>query len=106
MLAETTLNAARGLGVTQSELQKIVGKHPSNIRRHGIDPESKSGELALLLVRLYRSLFALLGGDTGAMRHWMRTANRDTGGVPTEQVRTVQGLAEAVAYLDALQGSP
>ncbi len=106
VLAEATLNAARALGITQSELQKIIGKHPSNIRRHGIDPESKSGELALLLVRLYRSLFALLGGDDGAMRHWMHTANRDTGGIPTEQIRTVQGLAEAAAYLDALRGSP
>lgn len=106
VLAEATLNAARGLGLSQQDLQAIIGKHPSNIRRHGIDPDSKSGELALLLVRLYRSLYVLIGGDSELMRHWLHTHNRDTGAVPAEQVRQIQGLAELVAYLDALRGMP
>lgn len=106
VLAEATLNAAKELGLTQSDLQAVIGKHPSNIRRHGIDPDSKTGELALLLIRLYRSLYALLGGDPKVMRHWMHTVNRDTGGIPAQQVHSVSGLAEAVAYLDALRGTP
>ncbi len=106
VLGEATLNAVRALGLTQGDLQAIIGRHPSNVRRHGIDPATKAGELALLLIRVYRGLFALLGGDARSMRHWMHTANRDTGGVPAEQLRSIQGLAEVVAYLDALRGTP
>jgi hypothetical protein len=38
------------------------------------------------------------------MRHWMHTPNRDIGGVPAEQLRSVQGLAGVVEYLDAMRG--
>jgi hypothetical protein len=34
----------------------------------------------------------------------MHTNNRHTGGVPAEQVRSVQGLARVVEYLDAIRG--
>jgi len=106
VLGQATLEATKWLGVPQNALQTIVGKHPSNIRRYGLDPATKPGELALLLIRLYRSLYVLVGGDAEQMRHWMHTPNRDTGGVPAEQIRTVTGLAEVVAYLDAMRGMP
>jgi len=64
----------------------------------------KAGELALLFVRCYRGLFVLMGGRLEDMRHWMHTPNRDTGGIPAEQVRSVQGLARVVEYLDAMRG--
>ena len=35
------------------------------------------------------------------MRHWFQTENLHTGGVPSEQVRSVQGLMQVVEYLDA-----
>jgi len=38
------------------------------------------------------------------MKHWMRTENLHTGGVPAEQVRTVQGLVGVLEYLDAIRG--
>jgi hypothetical protein len=38
------------------------------------------------------------------MRHWMRTDNLHTGGVPAEQIRSVEGLSRVVAYLDAIRG--
>lgn len=46
----------------------------------------------MLLIRCYRSLYVLVGGEAQAMRHWMRTENLDTGGIPQDQVRSVQGL--------------
>ncbi|WJW75568.1 MbcA/ParS/Xre antitoxin family protein [Thiohalobacter sp. IOR34] len=104
VLAQATLNAAKALGVALQDLQSIIGKHPSNIRRHGLDPASKPGELALLLIRIYRGLYALVGGDAAAMKHWMRTPNRDTGGIPAEQIRSVPGLLEVLVYLDAMRG--
>jgi hypothetical protein len=103
VLTKALLNAGTGLGLSRERLGEIVGRDRTAFSR-GLDPASKAGELALLLIRCYRSLFALVGGDSAAMRHWMRTPNRDTGGVPAEQVRSVQGLVEVVAYLDAMRG--
>ena len=103
VLAQASLNAARALGLTQTDLAGIVGRDRSRLRA-GIDPASKSGELALLFVRAYRSLFALVGGDPEAMSRWVRGENRGTGGVPAEQMRSVEGLARVVGYLDAMRG--
>jgi hypothetical protein len=104
VLATALVNAGRELGLTQQVLGDIIGKDRTTLSRGGIDPESKPGELALLLVRAYRALFALMGGDRDAMRHWFQTENLHTGGVPCEQVRSVQGLMRVVEYLDAIRG--
>ncbi len=103
VLTKALLNAGRALGLSQSALGEIIGRDRSSIGR-GLDPASKAGELALLLIRCYRSLFVLVGGRPEDMRHWMHTANRDIGGIPAERVRSVQGLAQVVEYLDALRG--
>lgn len=103
VLAKSLINAGKALDLTQSYLGEVVGKNRSSIAR-GLDPGGKSGELALLLIRCYRSLYVLVGGEQGAMRHWMHTRNIGTGGVPAEQIRSVQGLARVVEYLDAMRG--
>ncbi len=103
VLTKALLNAGTGLGLSRERLGEIVGRERSAFSR-GLEPASKAGELALLLIRCYRSLYALVGGDAAAMRHWMHTPNRDTGGVPAEQVRSVQGLVEVLTYLDAMRG--
>jgi hypothetical protein len=103
VLSKALLNAGRLLGLSQADIGEVVGKDRSSIAR-GLDPASKSGELALLLIRVYRSLFVLVGGEPGDLRHWMHTENRDLGGVPAQQLRTVAGLTRAVEYLDAMRG--
>jgi|GEM_PF-115263 len=95
VLTKALLNAGNGLGLSQQQLAEIVGRERTAFSR-GLDPDSKAGELALLLIRCYRSLYALVGGDAAAIRHWMHTRNRDTGGIPAEQVRSVQGPVMAV----------
>jgi hypothetical protein len=104
VLSMALVNAGKELGLTQQVLGEVVGKDRTALSRGGLDPDSKSGELALLLVRAYRALFALTGGDREAMRHWFQTENLHTGGVPSEQVRSVQGLMRVVEYLDAIRG--
>jgi len=103
VLSKALFNAGRLLGLSQTDLGVIVGKDRSSIAR-GLDPQSKSGELALLLIRCYRSLYVLVGGEGADLRHWMHTKNRDTGGVPAQQVRSVQGLTRVLEYLDAMRG--
>lgn len=103
VLAKALANAGRGLGLSQEAVGVVIGRERTTFSR-GLDPASKAGELALLLIRCYRSLFTLVGGDADNMRHWMHTENRDTGGIPAEQVRSVQGLARVTEYLDAMRG--
>ena len=45
------------LGVSEASVSRLV------TGARTIDPESKEGELALILVRVYRSLDALVGAD-------------------------------------------
>jgi hypothetical protein len=104
VLGEALLSAGKALGMTQADIGRVIGKDRSAVSRGRIDPASKAGELALLLIRCYRSLFVLVGGDPAQMRHWMRTPNLHTGGVPAEQVKTVAGLAGVLEYLDAIRG--
>ncbi len=103
VLTKAFLNAGKALGLTQSDLGRVIGKDRTSIAR-GVAPESKAGELALLLIRCYRDLYVLVGGGEDDIRHWMHTENLHTGGVPARQVKTVQGLTRVVLYLDAIRG--
>lgn len=103
-LTKAFLNAGKELGLSRAELGQVIGKDRSTLTRGRIDPDSKAGELALILVRIYRALFVLVGGETAQMHHWMHTANQHTGGIPAEQVLTVQGLTRVTEYLDAMRG--
>ena len=107
VLAKALLNTREQLGLTQQELADIVGVHRTAISRwadSGLRPQSKSGELALLLIRAYRALFALFGGNLEDMRHFLRTENRHLAGVPLALMGQVQGLVHVVEYLDAIRG--
>ena len=103
VLSKALLNAGKVLGLSQADLGRVIGKDRTSITR-GLDPKSKSGELALLLIRCYRDLHALVGGQPQDIRHWMHTDNLHTGGIPADQVKTVQGLSRVLQYLDAIRG--
>lgn len=108
VLAKAVLRAADQLGLKQAELARALGIHRSAISRlkqtAALDPASKTGELALLLIRIARSLSALTGGDETWIRHFMRSPNRLSGGVPVQQIETIQGLVTVLQLVDALRG--
>ncbi|HHI92425.1 MAG TPA: DUF2384 domain-containing protein [Gammaproteobacteria bacterium] len=103
VLSEALLNTGKALGMTQTQVGNVIGKDRTTLGR-GLSPTSKAGELALLFIRCYRSLFVLIGGKPEDMKHWMHTNNRHTGGIPAEQIQTVQGLNHVLEYLDAMRG--
>lgn len=96
------------LHLTSADIGDIIGVHRNTVTRFlkngDIEPTSKEGELALLLIRVYRSLFALNGGDLKAIRHWLTTNNYHVEGIPLEIMKSVLGLARVVNYLDAIRG--
>lgn len=108
VLGKALLRAADLLGLRQNDVARLIGTSPATVSRlargRELDPASKEGELALLFVRAFRSLDALVGGDTAKAREWFHAPNAHTGGVPADRVRSVQGLVETVRYLDAARG--
>ncbi|WP_094554579.1 MbcA/ParS/Xre antitoxin family protein [Synechococcus sp. 1G10] len=105
LVAEACRRAAQALGLSRDELSAVVGKHRTSIERTGLDPETKEGELALLFVRVYRSLHSLFGGDQTLMRHWMQQPNHHLGEQPPRLLLArIEGLTRVANYLDALRG--
>ncbi|WP_071872659.1 MbcA/ParS/Xre antitoxin family protein [Atopomonas hussainii] len=108
VLAKAVLNMREALGLSQQELADILGVHRTALTRmqqnHVLRHDSKTGELALLMIRVYRSLFALFGGQHSDMQHFLRTPNNHLLGVPLQQMQQVQGLVRVVDYLDAIRG--
>ena len=106
VLTQAVLRAADLLGLSSVELGRILGISESSVSRlvgrtRLIDSDSKEGELALLLVRVYRSLDALVGGDAAQRHAWLRSRNRSLNGRPADLLTTATGLVNTVAYLDS-----
>lgn len=108
VLTRATLAAATLLGVRNNRLAEVIGTSEASVSRltagRRIDPGSKEGELALLFLRLYRSLDALVGGDEAQARAWLHAENTHVAGVPAERIRRVEGLVDVIRYLDAMRG--
>lgn len=107
VLTQALIETAGRLGVGPSELKAIIGVSQPTASRllHGayeLVPGSKPFELATHLVRLYRSLAALVGGDDVLAARWLRSANRAFDGArPIDAIKGVDGLLYACEYLDA-----
>ena len=108
VLAKAVFAAADRLGIRQRELATILGASEASVSRlqrgRSLEPASKEGELALLFLRVFRSLDALVGGDDAQARAWLHADNIHLGGAPVDRVKTVEGLVDVVQYLDAVRG--
>lgn len=105
VLTRAMLRAAALLGLTNATLARVVGLSESQISRMAkgdktLDVGSKPAELATLLVRVYRSLDALVGNDERHRRLWMTSFNRAFNEAPRDAIQRVDGLVRVVNYLD------
>jgi plasmid maintenance system antidote protein VapI len=108
VLAKATTRAAALLGLSGRVLASAIGTSEATVSRlvrseRRLAPGTKEGELAALVVRLYRSLDALVGNDEQRRLAWMRSHNDALNGVPIELIQRAQGLVTVVAYLDAMR---
>jgi transcriptional regulator with XRE-family HTH domain len=108
VLTGAVLRTAGFLGLSRVALARLLGVSEAGVSRLAsgarlIDPDSKEGELALLLVRLYRSLDALVGNDAEQRLRWLGGFNRALNGKPVELIERAEGLAGVVAYLDGMR---
>ena len=108
VLTKAVLSAARRLGLRNRELAAVLGASEASISRlqtgRVIEPQTKEGELGLLLLRLFRSLDALVGGDEAKARAWLHAENTHLAGIPAQRIRRVEGLVDVVQYLDSMRG--
>jgi uncharacterized protein (DUF2384 family) len=108
VLTKALLRAAQLLELSSASLARILGVSEASVSRlasgaRAVDPGSKEGELALLLVRVYRSLDALVGTDAAQRKAWLHSPNRALNGRPADLIQRADGLVSVVNYLDAMR---
>ncbi len=106
MLTKAALRAAERLGLLGRQLADIVGVSEATVSRWKrgeslLEPGTKPFELAVLLVRAFRSLDAITGGDEAVARRWLTAHNTALAAKPVDRMMQIQGLVDVTAYLDA-----
>ena len=106
VLTSATVRAAERLQIKNAALARILGVSDSTVSRMRnkalfLERGDKPFELAILFVRLYRSLDSIMAGDDAVTANWLRNKNTVLNGVPLELIQSVSGLVHVIAYLDA-----
>jgi len=106
VVTKAALRAAGLLGISNKALARIVGVSEASVSRMGagtysLRPDEKPFELAVLFVRFYRALDAIVHGDDEVARAWLRNPNAALGDTPLTVIQSLAGLVHVVAYLDA-----
>ena len=108
---KATRRAAQLLGLSQGELAQILGVSPTTVSRmfsgEWIIPRGpgKELEMAVLFIRIFRSLDALMGGDPVHAKAWIRAENSHLQGIPLTLCFTAVGMSHVAGYLDAMRGA-
>jgi plasmid maintenance system antidote protein VapI len=108
VLAKAVTRASALLGISGAALSRIIGVSEPTVSRivsgdRPLNPDSKEGELAAMLVRLFRSLDALVGVDDQKRVAWMKSHNRALGGTPSQLIERADGLVATLNYLDGMR---
>jgi uncharacterized protein (DUF2384 family) len=106
VITKATIRAADRLAIRSNVLGKILGLSEATMSRmrkgdYLLEPHDKAFELAVLFVRFYRSLDAIVGGNDAVAAQWIKNENSGLDGVPLVLIQTVAGLTNVIDYLDA-----
>jgi hypothetical protein len=105
VVTKATLRAADKLRLTNKSLARIIGLSEATVSRmrkgdYRLEKGQKPFELAMLLLRLYRSLDAVVGGDDSVAGAWLTNHNSALNGTPLDLIQSVSGLVNVIQYLD------
>ena len=107
VLTQALTETANRLELGPTEIGKIVGVSQPTASRllkgeYLLKESAKEWELSAHLVRLYRSLFSLVGSDDSLARGWLRSANKSFAGQePIALIKRIDGLIHVCEHLDA-----
>jgi uncharacterized protein (DUF2384 family) len=108
-LSKAVVRAAQLLRLRQSTLAGILGISAATASRlvagkYRFHPSRRhEWEFALLFVRFFRALDAILGHGAQAQA-WLHGPNTALGAAPVDLITKPQGLVRVVDYLDAFRG--
>ena len=93
-------------GLSNVKLGSVLGLSEATISRLRsgktfLDPASKSFEAGQFLLRLFRSLDALMGSDDDAAKSWLTSHNLDLEARPIDLIDSFKGLLTVCDYVDA-----
>jgi hypothetical protein len=105
-LTRAVLRAADLLDIPQSELATILGVSAATVsrmasERYVLQSDRKEWQLALLFVRLFRSLDSITGGRDELSRAWLRGYNHALAAIPAALLSDIESFVRVVQYLDA-----
>lgn len=108
ILTRACLRAADLLSVPQQQLAKLLGVSAATVTRmrqgaYALEPNRKEWDLALLFLRLFRSLDSIVAGRETDARAWLHSDNQELRGKPAELILQVSGLVHVADYLDAVR---
>lgn len=106
ILTTAVARIAEFWGFTNAKLGSVLGLSAATVSRlragkAELDPATKSFEAGQFLLRLFRSLDALLGSDDMAARAWLTTPNLDLDARPVDLIDSFKGLMTVCDYVDA-----
>jgi predicted transcriptional regulator len=106
LIAKSVVRAAENLEISNRVLARIIGVSDATVSRlkkgeYPLESSQKPFQLAVLFIRLYRSLDALTGGDDEVSAKWLSNPNTAFSGAPIELIQSVSGLMNVINYLDA-----
>jgi DNA-binding XRE family transcriptional regulator len=106
VVSKAALRAAERLKLTNKALAQIIGVSEATVSRmkrgeYRLEGGQKPFELAILFVRMFRSLDAMVGGDDNVAAAWLTNRNLVLQDVPIALIRSVSGLTNVIQYLDA-----
>ena len=105
VLGKAVTRAAERLALPRGLLAQVLGLSSASVSRlfagsYRLEPRRKEWEFALLLIRMFRALDSIVGGEDSA-RQWLTSDNLVLGGRPIDLIRQTEGLVRVVQYLDA-----
>ena len=103
VVTKAVKRAAERLELPNRVLAAVLGLSEATVSRMGagtyqLDAGTKPYELAVLFLRLFRSLDGITGGDAAVARAWLRNENTALGAAPNALIDSVQGLGIVLAY--------
>lgn len=110
ILTKAFIRMVELLQLSRQDVSVIIGLSEASLSRlfsgqkNFIDPHSNEGQLAILLIRLFRSLDTLFGGNAEQCRLWLRSNNKHLDTTPIELIKSIEGLVRCIQYLDAMRG--
>ncbi len=103
VLAKAVLKAADFLSVSQDDLVTILGVDLRLSCNSELNVTSESGQRGLILIRIFKSLYALNGNDIEQVQHFMKNFNKGTDGIPAEQIKDSEGLIVVLTFLELVK---